>query len=478
MTGAWDEVIDCIHVFQGSERSKECLYEATRQWYLEKLTTTPQHNSQLDIADVATLKDLLAKLKELCPSQKDYSTLQSLAKLPSVNTNADYAKWSLSPARLIVFQRIASCISAELNIDANPHSNKTTDPLNTKLVQLIAKGLMYEKCEQICLSRCSDEKRPSDCEMLELSGWMTQQPDSAYQISPSCCRVTFLSSEPISEPTQPPQTTVPSRSKTRTVLKPKPETMISPIFIERKEISQQPIVQLPTAAEVSNPIIAIAGKIEQNYQQSSDEAQTESAISTIDGEEENRSPDEATRHRSEEVQPVEDTRTKKLSSVQICDKTQVLHEFEDHFVKYSPPSQFQSPIKTGRDSSTPKPSSSVLPPSPPTSPVTHTPHPPTSPVTHTSHPPTSPVTHTPHPLTSPVTHTPQRLAAESRGRTLTLPRRFDFNQDESGCEEEMSIEWPTATLLSQVTDTQVSGCVCVCVCVWVCVYVCSVAYKS
>lgn len=449
LTGAWENVIECIQLFRDSEGCKDCLYEATKQCYLEELSTKPPSQRKIKKANVHLLKDLLAKLKELCPSREDYSSLQSLTKLATINDSSDYANWSVGSSRLQVYSKISRWMSKEFNIETKPDQSKSF--VDMTLVRLLAKGLLYEKCEQICLKRCHEEKSSDGSQMFDLCGWMQHQPDSAYLISPTRCQLAF--STTTAAPTPPPEATLAIDPPTRAVSKdvaiskltsviPKSAPTASEVEVSRlqsiaqttiakkverpisKKSKQQSVAQPTTAEKVEGPIT------EKSEQASSSKAPIEPTPDIIEEELRPSEPESTTTHTIEEIaSDVIISSPQARSSILIREssnvhKIRVFEEFEDNFVQLTPTHKLIPQLKSGRNSSTPKPSSNKLPPSPQTSPVTCS--------------------------------TPQR-EVEPRGRaennrTMSIPRRFDFVETSN----EASIEWPTANLLCQIQDTQVS----------------------
>lgn len=416
LSGSWKNVIECIDVFRDSHGYKKCLYEATKQLYLEEL-------AKLQKMDV--LEELLEKLKELCPSPEDYSTLHSLVKLPAINDSSEYANWSLSSSRLQVCYKIVSWMSRELNLETISDQNKSV--IDTALVRLLAKGLMYEKCEQIYSKQCQNESRSNELQIFDLCGWMQHQPDSAYQFPPSRCQLAFstptVQSKAISKTIEPPTKHL-SCHETFSKPKPPPTTIpkSAPTTSEIRADVVESVTQNPATERVDQDITE---KIEQ---QRSDKELVESTKSNAIVEEQKPSePESSSTHTTEEATSDAISGQQARSSILIREtskthKIRVYEEFDDNFVQLTPSHRLLPQVTSGRKSSTPKPSSNKLPPSL---------------------------------QTSPVTHTPQRNA-EPRGRiensrTMSLPRRFDFTET-----SDVSIEWPTAHFLCQIQDTQVS----------------------
>ena len=463
LNGRWEDVVECVKAFESCEHSQDCLYEVYKQWYLETLSSM---QSGVEGSRVKLLSSLLSRLKELTSSEKDYSTLLSLLDLPSVGTSPDYTSWSLYPTRMKIFHTIAQWMAKFIYPGLDPLTvlkpADPTDPVRAKLVQLVAKGLMYEKCEAIALSRCRGDKGEKGSEMFDLCGWMRQQPDSAFQIPPSSCQLTFHPRNTSTEPT-PNQQSENMRTENTTKLNRKmasnsaqhtehsvaatPQTVCG----EEEKASHDPLPSDHVTSKVTDSVPASRNGEDDPI---TDEASTgvmkiapEHTVPIATGERTavEDVPDSANDTRIADSAASSKSNHTKLagpapdiipmphevgSSIRVHgahSKIRVLEEFEDNFIPSSPPSLPLLPqVKSGRDSSNPKPSGNRLHlhPSPPTSPVGMA--------------------------------TPQCQREEETndgGSPLLKARgRCDFGEST----EDVSIEWPTATLLSQVKDTQVS----------------------
>ncbi len=181
---------------------RKCKYVIAKQRYLETLL---EINS--DKADL--LKQQLAEVEELCPSPEEFRVLFSLLTLPSLSASPEYKHWTIQKGRLQCFHQLAGWISKVLGMrahlippESSSHPSEQRLP-KTRLVQLLAKGLLYERCEGICAhpttsadettqgSASDDDDGPggggrsSSTKLLDLYNWIKHQPDSAFQLSPS-----------------------------------------------------------------------------------------------------------------------------------------------------------------------------------------------------------------------------------------------------------------------------------------------------
>lgn len=492
INGRWENVLECVNAFQESKGFKNCLYEVTKQWYLEVLSEKSVKFSK--DSDIKLLRDLLLKIKQLCPSEREYLLLKSLVKISSPSANPEYSHWSLLSSRVRVYQLLANWL-LNLNTEHSPRDN--TSVLDTRLVKLLAKGLLYERCEAICLRRCRSEQKASSLEMFDLSAWMQQQPDSAYQISPSSCQLAFSqensqqvssvsvkradTSDPVPTNTSTRVSAIMNKlsidlSKTKSPsLSTHSQVPIASNAALPNEVSKTTSKAKPTLASYSVPIIHHLATDKKNMsqqkqsrteQQGSYTAQADQKAEEIaENSPEERLPTKPCEDYNVEIAlksnegaiteqgkhtPAPDLPTSDVSAAMVTapdlvtvpqktepdtqvreadstHKIQVFEKFENNFTGTTPHIlNGHLQVSSGRDSSTPKNPNTKprLPPSPPASPVAR-----------------------------PQTLAPQRQTSQSEQSSVKdVPRRcFEFSS------EETSIEWPTATLLSEVKDTQVSN---------------------
>lgn len=202
LSGQWKELMKFLQPLSGLGKSEDftrCSYVVVKQQYLENLAKGSNGDSETtgSSADEAELKKRenlrlqlimanLQRLEQLCPTKEDYSNLCYLLTLPSLTAHSKYRNWDVHSARLSCFYFIANWVAKVLyphTVIKLPADSAKKGLSSNRMVQLLAKGLLYEECETVCAQRCGDrEARPK---ILDLCGWMQQQPDSAFQLSPS-----------------------------------------------------------------------------------------------------------------------------------------------------------------------------------------------------------------------------------------------------------------------------------------------------
>lgn len=212
LAGRWDQVMQYLENFvqaEDQEGLRQCKYLAQRQKYLEILQhveSSIQTRLQLGFTSRTTgelmssgeaqklhqvMEAQLAVLEPLCPSPKDYNSLKALLSVPSISSSRDYSSWQLQSGRLHTLYTLQDWVSKVLCFDLvsqSPQVKKTPaeSTRSCALLRLLAKGLLYEQCEELCRTRCGEEESKGQVlKMLDLRGWLQQQPDSSFQLPPS-----------------------------------------------------------------------------------------------------------------------------------------------------------------------------------------------------------------------------------------------------------------------------------------------------
>ena len=187
LSGRLDELQK--HLFElfrelGDEDERQrCRYAVVKQQYLELLLEVSEDTAE-------SLKQLVFQMESLCPSKEELKILLSLLTLPSFDHVPEYKGWTVLKGRMECFNLIASWMNKLLG--TNTHLPPSSSPIHnlpkTRLVQLLAKGLLYEQCEAVCASSQAKENRGTG-KVLDLYNWIKHQPDSAFQLSPASVQV-------------------------------------------------------------------------------------------------------------------------------------------------------------------------------------------------------------------------------------------------------------------------------------------------
>ena len=187
------------------EELRKCKYAIAKQQYLENLVQLSPDNSDM-------VKKHLVEAERLCPSTEEFKVLLSLLSLQSIDVSAEYKGWTIEKGRLECFYLLASWLSKLLgeNSKLTPPESPVLDLSKSRLVQLVAKGLVYEKCEAIYAHSQAEESREQG-EILDLYNWIKHQPDSAFQLSPTSMQLSVTTE--LRESKESPSTGDPSKEE-------------------------------------------------------------------------------------------------------------------------------------------------------------------------------------------------------------------------------------------------------------------------
>ena len=215
LAGRWDQLTKYLDRFSRAEDQeglKRCRYLAHKQKYLEILQHVEsdiearirlgfgycKNGQLLGVGEAEKVREVmetqLTVLEPICPTRDDYNSLKMLLSLPSISSSKEYSDWQLHSGRLATMRGIQEWVAKALylNVKLVPQNTSSQSPLEaTKtcaLLRLLAKGLLYEQCEQLCRARCGEGDTSPDqaaANMLDLRGWIQQQPDSSFQLPPA-----------------------------------------------------------------------------------------------------------------------------------------------------------------------------------------------------------------------------------------------------------------------------------------------------
>lgn len=215
LNGNWVEVLESLQLLSGlgdGEGFIRCQYAVAKQRYLETLwlgesedggvASAPSQNCEIAGADgkrrengrLQVLMAYLEQLEQLCPSKEDYSALCSLVTCPSPTAHHEYSNWNVYRSRLDCFSTLSEWVGKVLypDITLNLPSKGSKFLSTNRLIQLLAKGLLYEECEAVCTHKSREGNGESLSEVLDLCGWMQHQPDSAFQFVPSKLKLVVI----------------------------------------------------------------------------------------------------------------------------------------------------------------------------------------------------------------------------------------------------------------------------------------------
>ncbi|XP_067941115.1 WD repeat-containing protein 47-like [Watersipora subatra] len=154
LDGHWDDVLEFLLPLHGVEGfdKKRCLYLIYKHKFLEllciKLDPGPLQNHDFTLDEVVSC---LTELEHLCSDRKEYDNLCFLLTLPSISSDQAYKNWNPSSARINCFNELYPLVSRFIGLEKAAPSNSSAK--HDRLVNLLAKGLLYEMCVELCTAR-------------------------------------------------------------------------------------------------------------------------------------------------------------------------------------------------------------------------------------------------------------------------------------------------------------------------------------
>lgn len=413
VSGNWVELLEFLQPLSNSEDGegyKRCQYAVFKQRYLEALwelgdsRVAPQAPvggvdiRKRDNERLQVLMSCLEQLKQVCSSTEDYSSLYSLVTCPSLSAHPEYSNWKMHQARLDCFFTLSEWIGKILYPDTTLNLTAKGGRLLSanRLIQLMAKGLLYEECEAVCMHRSPEVRAESPLEVLDLCGWMQHQPDSAFQLSPSRLKLVVIPHTHVSISTKLTASEIAQMSKSVSFapesLKEMKQTLVSRSVPELhmipsdeksaspKETEEPRLTKTDRIAAKKPPL---EGREEKQVHHSADNrVEHTQQTGHTDDDVLSTSGQHCVQHRLKQVQERSSTPYQKGRNSSEHQSPDVVHGFEDNFASCNPATitPFQTTpmvhrYRGGRESSTPKPHGfrPTLHPSPTTSPVPYVP---------------------------------------------------------------------------------------------------------
>jgi len=208
VAGNWSKALQLLNSFTINNYSDSLTamkYSICRQKYLESIDTLfsssgnnihfkkdhkePTKEELVKFVSPEQLKLVASNLKsleKLC-SQEDYFKYSFLISCPNLKTHPNYSDWTVESGRLNTASEVCR-LAMKLKHSSlfDRHYRPTTKPKQcNRLLQLVAKGFLYEKCENFFKQQRSDKMYYSELgEMLDIYSWLEQLPKETFQVSP------------------------------------------------------------------------------------------------------------------------------------------------------------------------------------------------------------------------------------------------------------------------------------------------------
>ena len=154
LEGEWSEVVNLVQLLPHSESYSDVMYAIERQRFLELLHTqgqpSPPPAAPYPAPRRGEIQEHLQRLERLCPDRTEFATLSCLITLPNLTDHPVFSDWEVKASRHQLFQ----CVGRKM-AEAIYHSaadrifplSSSGDLASDRLVQLLAKGLLYEQCQ-------------------------------------------------------------------------------------------------------------------------------------------------------------------------------------------------------------------------------------------------------------------------------------------------------------------------------------------
>lgn len=203
VVGNWNKALQLISSLAvGSSDLSSMKYSICKQRYLESINTLFSSKVQLDEKFKTLGKDEIVKyvnpeqlklvathlksLEGLC-SQEDYFKLSFLISCPDLKTHPSYSNWSVESGRLETASSVCQqALKLKYSSLFDNHCLPSSRPKRSnRLLQLVAKGILYEKCESLLLQQHQTGSSKGFCcehgEILDVHSWLAQLPNETFQ---------------------------------------------------------------------------------------------------------------------------------------------------------------------------------------------------------------------------------------------------------------------------------------------------------
>ena len=246
LDGKWRELekalLSCEREGEEHEPLQKAKYSLAKQQYLEAVAGLDAISSYREPStdELGHVQGSLERLEQLAPSKKEFATLEAL-----LDPQTDFFDgWDLQKSRketcnvLLEYSR-RQCFRDRGDI-------KKEEKQAHLLTLLLAKGKIYEECEQVFHKKCSkrDLTSADGSTLLDIGSWLQRQPDVVFQAAPS--RMKVVSTTP---PTRPHSSTS-SESRTEVPLSSAPSDHRT--GNSRTETAQEVVGTRHPTPEVSN----------------------------------------------------------------------------------------------------------------------------------------------------------------------------------------------------------------------------------
>ena len=202
VAGNWSKALQVVKSLAVSDSDLSSMkYSILKQQYLESINTlfsskvelggklkTLGKDEIIKYVNPEQLKLVAAHLKSLeglC-SQEDYFKLSFLISCPDLKTHPSYSNWTVESGRRETASNVCQeAVKLKYPALLDNHRLCASKPKKSnRLLQLVAKGILYEKCEKLLQHQAGSHKeyKCGGGEILDVHSWLARLPDEVFQI--------------------------------------------------------------------------------------------------------------------------------------------------------------------------------------------------------------------------------------------------------------------------------------------------------
>ena len=204
--GNWDYVTQFLSPFEDCAGHTHLLYLIHKQEFMEFISNVENFEEKEKKGET-----ILKKIEQVSSSREEYESLSLLLNDPSHPLCSD---WLLKDSRQKLLNSLIQFLSS--------HMILSTTPTTSRLVKLVARGLMYEFCEKFILESCNTTDglhSMSDSDMLNVLDWLKLLPENILTTASPPSKISIVLSpdgepQPSSLDTKSTPTTPPILSET------------------------------------------------------------------------------------------------------------------------------------------------------------------------------------------------------------------------------------------------------------------------
>ena len=170
------------------ELLKRARYSLAKQQYLETVAELDEMPASREptTEELDEVQRSLERLEQLAPSRDEYSTLKALSDSPT----DFFSGWDRQKCRKETCSDLLEWAKVDCFKESNEKCEMKKGCISCHLLTvLLAKGKIYEQCEQIIHERCGNAPSDELASSLDIRSWLLNCPDVIFQTSPKLIQV-------------------------------------------------------------------------------------------------------------------------------------------------------------------------------------------------------------------------------------------------------------------------------------------------